>query len=294
MTRLLALMICIVGLCYEAASVQAGPIGYTLRNNILVRFDLASPGTVVTVGAISGAVNSVQSIDFRPSDGLLYGYSAIQNRIVTMNPNNAVTTFVSTPTTASSFGFLGIDFNPVADRLRVVNAQGQNLRIDVSTGATVVDGTLAYAVGDPNFGNSLSVTEVAYTNSDTNPATGTTLYYIDGFGRLLTTSSPNAGTLNTVGALGTSLISSFSGFDIVSDGLGGNTAYAILSSPTFSLHQINLTTGAATNLGVVGDGGIYRGLAIVPPTVPEPSSIMIALGLAAVGFQTSSRRRPAL
>ena len=32
-----------------------------------------------------------------------------------------------------------VDFNPVADRLRVIAADGVSLRIDVATGATTVD-----------------------------------------------------------------------------------------------------------------------------------------------------------
>ncbi len=39
----------------------------------------------------------------------------------------------------------GIDFNPLADRLRVVSDTGQNLRIDVDSGATITDTALTAA-----------------------------------------------------------------------------------------------------------------------------------------------------
>ncbi len=41
----------------------------------------------------------------------------------------------------------GVDFNPVADRLRVVSDVGQNLRINPTTGVAIADGSLTF---DPN------------------------------------------------------------------------------------------------------------------------------------------------
>lgn len=40
-----------------------------------------------------------------------------------------------------------VDVNPVADRLRVVTAERQSLRFDMTTGAAVVDGALRLATG---------------------------------------------------------------------------------------------------------------------------------------------------
>lgn len=286
----------------HAKLAMAGPIGYTLGAGSLYSFDLALPGVVNTVGTISGAVTSLDSIDFRPANGLLYGYSISSHAIVTVNPLNAVTTFVSTPTATLTSPRIGIDFNPVSDRLRLVSLDDENQRIDVSTGATINDGAFIYAPGDPFALTLLNVSEVAYTNSDTNPATDTTLYYIDYFfGNLVTTSNSNSGILNTVGSLGfgsTSAVSSFMGFDILSDGYGKNTAYAILDpsgSRPRALYQIDLATGAATSRGTLGNGSTtYNSLAIVQPQIPEPCSLSIACGLMIVGLHLNcrSRRRP--
>lgn len=235
-------------------------------------------------------------LSIRPANRLLYGYS-LPNQLVTIAPLTAMTTFVSTPSTGSTAGFLAIDFHPVADRLRLVNINFQNLRINVDTGATTVDTSLAYGAGDPNFGRSPAIIDAAYTNSDTNPATGTALYYIDHVrDTLVTTTNPNGGVLSTVGSLGVTTGTN-TGFDILSDGFGGNTAYALLTplgaTGVTSLYNVNLSTGAATLVGGLG-GRVALGLAIVQPTsgvIPEPSSALIALGLSAFGLCRQSRRR---
>ena len=51
----------------------------------------------------------------------------------------------------------GVDFNPMADRLRIVSDTEQNLRANVDTGATTTDATL-------NRG-AFAVTAAAYTNN---------------------------------------------------------------------------------------------------------------------------------
>jgi hypothetical protein len=139
-----------------------------------------------------------------------------------------------------------------------VSDSGQNLRAHPDTGAVAfVDTSLAYAMGDPSFGTAPDVTGAAYTNSDTDPATGTTLYDIDeATGSLVTQNPPNDGVLNTVGSLGIEL-ESVGGFDIaVSDG----TAYAgIVHEPRGNgnsrrtvLYTIDLATGDATRVGKIG------------------------------------------
>lgn len=273
-------------------------LAYTIDNaQTLLRFDTATPGTLTTVGNFSGATNFLDGIDFRPSNGLLYGYSFINNSVVIVNPSNAATTFVSNLGTASNTFDLGIDFNPAADRLRLVTTSDQNLRINVDLPVgtnTTVDTNLAYAVGDVSFGISPTINEVAYTNNDTNPATGTQLYYVDyGTDKLVTTSNPNGGVLNTVGSLGVNA-TAFLGFDIFTNPFTGvNTAFAILDVASVTgLYNINLATGAATLVGGVGSGlNSPAGLAIQTTAVPEPGSALA--GAIALGLCVSGRRRRA-
>ena len=251
----------------------------------LIRFDTATPGAVTVIGALSGAVSTLDGLDFRPADGNLYGYQMASSGIYRVDLGSGATTLVSTSSAAVTSTQMGIDFNPVVDRLRVVSVNDENRRINVATGAALTDGALNYAVGDVNFGANPNVRDAAYTNNDRNAATGTTLFYIDHvLNTLVRTASPNAGTLNTVGALGVDT-DEFLGFDIFTDLNGLNNAYASLRvAGVDGFYSINLATGAASLIGAIGANQL-DGLAV--QWVPEPASLALfgIAGLAAFGVR---------
>lgn len=144
--------------------------------------------------------------------------------------------------TGTSFG---VDFNPTVDRIRVTSDTEQNLRLNPDTGAVAgTDAPLAYRAGDAGAGTNPSVGAVAYTNSFAG-ATTTQLFGIDSArDALVLQDPPNAGVLNTVGALGVDVAEPV-GFDIGT----ANAAYAAVRRGTESaslLHRIDLTSGRAT------------------------------------------------
>ena len=239
--------------------------GVTAGNRLLTFSSGKSNQTSSSV-AITGlaAGEEVVAIDFRPSDtgangiddiGRLYGLTDA-SRLYIIDP---VTGAASSPVTLSvaiAGTSFGIGFNPTVDRLRIHSDVNQNLRVNVETGATTVDGVLAYTAGDVNFGNDPDITATGYTNNDTDAATSTELYAIDvaqdvlvEFGPAVTgVSGPNTGLLLTVGALGVDA-GVPAGFDISN---ASGIAYAALStSPSgkSTLYTIDLETGAATKIG---------------------------------------------
>ena len=121
-------------------------------NQHLVVFDSAAPNFISSI-PISGlpANEKLIGIDFRVSaSGLnqsaLYGVGSF-GRIYTVNPGTGAATFVAAITDGVNPIILngtefGVDFNPQADRLRVVSDLDQNLRINVDTGVTIVDSPL--------------------------------------------------------------------------------------------------------------------------------------------------------
>lgn len=238
-----------------AAELLAGIGG----NNILVTFPSDDPMAVSKV-KIKGLQKKekILGIDVRPLNGQIYALGST-SRLYVINRDTGVATAVSpTPLNPLVVGTsVSFDFNPTVDRIRIMTDAGQNLRAHPDTGAIVfVDASLAYAGGDPAFAAVPDVTACAYTNSDNNPETGTTLYDIDSTrGTLVLQDPPNNGTLNTVGPLGVDF-TNVAGFDIA---VSTGTAYASLvvkngkkKNLRASLFTVNLATGAATEVGKIG------------------------------------------
>ena len=189
-------------------------------------------------------------IDRRPADGLLYGLSTT-NDLYRIDPNGGQGTRVSSLTVPfDGDNRSAMDFNPQADRLRLVSRDGQNLRVNVALGATAVDGALRYKDGDPAAGARPRVTAGAYTNN-VRDAPDTKLFEIDSErDTLVLQDPPNDGVLVTIGPLGVDFGPS-GGFDIVTDASGRDEGYAASGA---TLYAIDLTTGAAKTLGTIGDG----------------------------------------
>jgi hypothetical protein len=232
--------------------------------NTMIRFDCARPDAA-TVTPIRGVTGTLVGIDRRPANGLLYGVSDA-NDVYVVDATAGSATAVSTLTVAFDGGARsGVDFNPQADRLRLIAAGGQNLRVNVDLGATAVDGPLRYAATDANAGKRPAITAAAYTSSVAD-APSTKLFDIDSeLDVLALQEPPNDGILTTIGPLGVDF-GPRAGFDIATEA-GVDRAFAVAGS---TLYGIDLATGAARALGTLRLplGTEVIGLAVVPDGKP--------------------------
>lgn len=288
-TVMLATTLCVLA---SSASNAALIYGVTQYND-LISFDSDFPGTILTSVGITGLSDqfeSVAGIDFRPANGQLYALGnsgGSQYRLYTLNYTTGVATQVGSNVmtfSSSAFGF-GFDFNPVADHIRIVNNVEENGRLNPEDGTYTADTALTANVSAPSYKQGIGA--AAYTNSVAG-ATTTQLFDIDyKSGALFKQTVPDAGTLEYVGTLGPSLGAPSTGFDI-----SGLTGVAYLSDPNFgtgntNLYTVNLTTGGATSLGIVGTDLLLRDIAVSP--IPEPGSIaLLTLG---AGILCFGRRR---
>jgi len=199
------------------------------------------------------AKDQLVGIDYRPKDEKLYAVGLLGN-LYTLDPNTGVATFlrklIADPadTTDGNESFsqivgdanlISVNFNPAADRLRVITNTGQNLRINVDTGATITDGVINPIANNP------VIVAAAYTNAFAGTAT-TKLYSIDQTSDRIYLQNANAGTLGSSAPLGDNLdTQGGGGFDI--DPIN-NVGYAALKiSGSYKFYQLNLANVGTVN-----------------------------------------------
>jgi len=225
-----------------ANPASAGSIIGLIDGKSIVTIDPAT--RKVTGNADIRGAASVVGIDVRPSDGLLYAVTA-DGGIYTIDARTGQATAkskLSEPLKAGTT--VTVDFNPVADRLRVITSDGTNLRVNVDDGKATVDGALKFKDGDAQAGKTPNVIAGAYTNSANPKPAATALYDIDAAGHLLSQAPPNDGVLNTIGMLGVTIDGPVA-FNIVNKG-EDNAAWLVTGG---TLYSVDLKTGKATAAG---------------------------------------------
>ena len=80
-------------------------------------------------------------------------------------PDGKATTKSKLDTTLAKGVVATVDFNPAADRLRVMGSDGMNLRANVDDGKVTKDGDHKYAEADMHKGEKPNIVAGAYTNS---------------------------------------------------------------------------------------------------------------------------------
>ena len=211
-------------------------------------------GRVNNIGAVTGLSgdSALIGIDYRVQDGKLYGVGNAGG-VYTISTDDGLATLVNNLSIALNGTSFGVDFNPAADRLRIISDTGLNLRHNVNPGGvTINDGVLTYTAPPATPVAAVGVTAAAYTNNDLNTNTATTLFDIDTTLDQVSIQSPaNNGILVATGKLGIDAADS-AGFDIYStlDGNGATVAVrgfaALASGGASRFYSVSILTGRAT------------------------------------------------
>ncbi|MET0928553.1 MAG: DUF4394 domain-containing protein [Aeromicrobium sp.] len=236
-----------------AATAPTKALGLSSNGKNLTIVDLTTAKRIKALGQAKGLVGDVRlvGIDERPADHKVYGVGD-KGGVYVINRSNGNVRKVSQVSVALDGKYFGVDFNPAADRLRIISDSGQSLRHDVTQPAptTAVDGVLNYE-GTTATG----VSAAAYTNSDNDPSTGTTLFDLDTVRDQVVQQVPaNSGNLLVSGPFGPRQ-GPVAGFDIVGSNSGSrtadNTGYASIrptSGGLATLYTVNLLSGKFTKV----------------------------------------------
>jgi hypothetical protein len=259
----------------------------------IVTFDSATPGTIISSGAISGVApgDTLTGLDMRPLGNRLYsvGTSGALYEITRSGGGyNAVSVGNIAP--APSGAAFGIDFNPTVDRLRFVSDTNQNLRINQNTmpPTTTVDGAITL-----NGTDAVDLFAVAYRNSRPG-ATSTVLYGLDALSdSLVRATNANAGTYvstNVLGAAFAPLGFTFGQGDRVAFDISGltNQGFFTINDQFYTVDQL---TGVATSIGALGVSGITG----ITANIPEPATwAMMIAGFGMAGAATRKRKHASI
>lgn len=242
----------------------------------LLKINPSQPDKVLAQTRLTGLAEGelLTGIDYRVAYGDLFALSN-KGQLYTINTESGQLTAIGTGLANGTLQNVqyGFDFNPAADRIRVVNAAGQNLRLHPETGALAfTDPDLQYAATDSQAGVKPTIVAAAYTYNQQNTKL-TTNYAIDqALGTLVTQGSvegiepvvsPNTGQLFTVGSLG------ITNLQLVSFDISDVTNLALLAVTTSdeaasTLYQLDLTSGTTQRLGILALGEPLVGIAIEP------------------------------
>jgi Domain of unknown function (DUF4394)/Calx-beta domain len=240
----------------------------------LVTFPVTDPGSAQTAAITfpGGALDTnLIGLDHRPRSNQLYAYGSLGTLYVLNPPSMGGAPWTAVQVSAGLGAFpggadTGLDVNPAADAIRVVNEANENYRFNPLNGnggaGTAAGGKdAALNPGDPN------VVAAGYTNNfDGTPTTE--LFDIDsGADMLFRQNPPNAGTLEPRGMLGVDTTDN-AGFDVAQGSRIAYAAFELAGSPGSSrLHTVNLANGAATAVGTIGGGKVVESLSLVPASV---------------------------
>lgn len=276
---LAAVAVAVLAGCAAGPEVQ-GPLRKETLQVLTQKMELLTvnagqPGKVLQRTPVRGLPTgeAVVGMDYRIAKGVLYVLSSAGHLYTLDVPSGVLKRVGSGAGVALQGEAFGVDFNPVADRVRVVSNTGQNIRLHPDTGVLAAsDPAPAYAPGDPRTGTKPELVAAGYTYNKTDEKL-TTNFAIDRNGGYLVTQgsregvqpvvSFNTGLLFSVGPLGIADMTD-ANLDIADVTGAAFATVTTRSQPAARLYTVDLKTGQATLLGTVGDGSKVLGIAVEP------------------------------
>src|SRR5438046_8477447 len=146
-------------LLLSSAAANAAQVAALIGGDTIAMVDTAQKKATGSV-KVTGISGALVGIDVRPADGMLYGL-VDDGTIVTIAMDGKATMKSKLDTMLAKGVAATVDFNPVADRLRVMG----NLRANVDDGKVTRDGDHKFAEGDMHKGEKPNIVAGAYTNS---------------------------------------------------------------------------------------------------------------------------------
>src|SRR6266545_6309229 len=137
-------------LLLSSAAANAAQVAALIGGDTIATVDTAQKKATGSV-KVTGISGALVGIDVRPADGMLYGL-VDDGTIVTIAMDGKATMKSKLDTMLAKGVAATVDFNPVADRLRVMGADGMNLRANVDDGKVTKDGDHKYADSDMHKG----------------------------------------------------------------------------------------------------------------------------------------------
>jgi hypothetical protein len=299
--RLVALLSSACALAPASAGAHTAVAVPDVAGDSIVSFDTANPAAFTSQVPVTGlaAGERIVGVDYRhapdPASGAaprLFAVAVDGNgaglnaRLYTIDPGTGAASVVGTgaaiPILPSATGAYGVDFNPAADRLRVVNSSDENMRINPNLGVRADFPTNDNDLNPASNG----IAAAAYSRVSTAfipppPAQPTTLFALNPANDMLVRvggldgaiPSPNTGQIFNVGAL---TVAAEPGptqnLDIALDG----TAFATMSVAAVSgLYTVDPAGGAATLVGTLANP--VRAFALLPDSSAQLSVDAVTL-----------------
>lgn len=241
--------------------------------NRLLLFGTESPETINRMVPITGlpALKRIVGIDFRPSNGKLYGVGN-DSRVYVLDTLTGAATAVGPEPFTPAIDFFevhfGVGFDPKTERIRLIVAESAaNYSISADDGTAVLETSVTFRSTDPNAGVTPTIAGLGFvplsagpspilasaTAVGPGPLAGVLLALDADLGVLVMAIDPQTGEFDTVGPIDV-VFDRCAELKVGVNSDGTVNIFAVILTAAGNLAvKLDALTGKATSVGVVAD-----------------------------------------